>query len=102
MADDEEAPPAPQWMADKEGETAGPFSEEGLPHGQVRAHNSTLNDSAAIAYLLCSSHALHGPKISCMGAPPGLLLTCPCYSILSSFPCMHTDLHISLSLSVSC
>mmetsp|Transcript_12319 Transcript_12319/g.26598 ORF Transcript_12319/g.26598 Transcript_12319/m.26598 type:complete len:225 (-) Transcript_12319:778-1452(-) len=34
MADDEEAPPTPQWLADKEGENPGPYNEDGLPHGK--------------------------------------------------------------------
>ena len=37
MADDEEAPPAPKWNASSaEDAPAGPFNEEGLPHGHVR------------------------------------------------------------------
>lgn len=35
MADDEEAPPTAQWLAStEEGAPAGPFSEDGLPHGK--------------------------------------------------------------------
>ena len=37
MADEEEAPPAPKWNASSaEDAPAGPFNEEGLPHGHVR------------------------------------------------------------------